>query len=48
MTKKEAENYLYNLWENGDLPSNFTIDHSEYEEALEFTIKNGYYYLYAD
>jgi len=48
MKKAEAELYLYNEWECGNLPSNFTTDHSEYQEALKFTIKNGYYYLYAE
>ena len=48
MTEIEAENYLYELWQNGELPSNFTEDHSEYDAALKFTIKNGYYYLYAE
>lgn len=41
LTKKQAELYLYNLWENGECNSNFTEDHSEYEEAVEYLMKNG-------
>lgn len=43
MTKTEAINYLYEQWQNGELPPNFTDDHSEYFKALIFTMKNGYY-----
>ena len=48
MTEKESRNYLYNLWENGTLPNNFTEEHSQYDVALEFTIENGYYHLNAE
>ena len=48
MTEKTAKNYLYELWQNGELPSNFTEYHSEYDTALEFTIRNGFYYLHAE
>jgi hypothetical protein len=34
MTRQEAENQLYGLWENGEVPSNFTEEHSEYERAV--------------
>ena len=43
LTKKEAKEYLYNEWLNGNLDSNFTEDHSQYDCALEFTMKYGYY-----
>lgn len=42
MTKKEAHNYLYSLWENGKVPSNFTEDHSEYNRAIGQVIKLGH------
>jgi hypothetical protein len=42
MTRQEAENILYNMWENGEIPSNFTEDHSEYETAVKFVMANGY------
>jgi len=48
MTRQEAELYLYSQWANGELPSNFTNDHSEYENAINFTMKFGYYNLNAD
>jgi len=41
MSKKEAIDYLYSLWENGICNSNFTEDHSEYEEAIEYLTKFG-------
>jgi hypothetical protein len=48
MNRQEAECYLFEQWENGELPSNFTEDHSEYECAVIFTMKNGYYYFEAE
>lgn len=48
MTEKESRNYLYNLQENGTLPNNFTEEHSQYENAINFTMKFGYYNLNAD
>lgn len=42
LTEKQAQNKLYSLWENGDIPSNFTEDHSEYDIALLNMMKNGY------
>jgi hypothetical protein len=42
MTKKQAESKLYSMWENGELPSNFTDDHSEYSRAVEQLIRLGY------
>jgi hypothetical protein len=41
-TRKEAHEILYSMWENGELPSNFTEDHSHYEDALLFVMKHGY------
>ena len=42
MTKKQAKLKLYSMWENGELPSNFTEDHSEYETAVNQLVKLGY------
>ena len=42
MTKKEAHNYLYALWENGIVPSNFTEEHSEYSRGIEQVMKLGH------
>ena len=43
MNKKEAENYLYELWQNGELPSNFTEDHSSYNDALKYVMCYDYF-----
>jgi hypothetical protein len=42
MNRQEAENELYSMWENGEIPSNFTEDHSEYEDAVIYLMKYGY------
>jgi hypothetical protein len=42
ITKAVAHDILYNMWENGEVPSNFTEDHSEYERAIECIIKHGF------
>lgn len=42
MSRKRAEEYLYNLWHDFKIPSNFTEDHSEYEDAVEQVMKLGY------
>lgn len=42
MTEKKAHEYLYSLWENGEVPSNFTEDHSEYYRAVEQVMELGY------
>ena len=41
MTEQEAKDELYSMWKNGELPSNFTEDHSEYERALEQMMEFG-------
>lgn len=41
MTREQAEMALYELWENGEIPSNFTEDHSEYERAVEEMMEMG-------
>ena len=41
MDRIEAENYLYELWQNGLIPDNFTEDHSEYETAIKQLVKTG-------
>lgn len=43
MKRQEAENLLYSMWENGEVPSNFTEDHSEYSDAVKFVMKYGYF-----
>jgi hypothetical protein len=42
MTKKQAKDFLYNMWENNEVPSNFTEDHSEYNRAVEQLMDLGY------
>lgn len=42
MTRKQAKKQLYLMWENGELPNNFTEDHSEYSRAIECLMNNGY------
>jgi hypothetical protein len=42
LTKKQAEEKLYSMWEDGEVPSNFTEDHSEYERAVKQMMKLGY------
>lgn len=41
MTEAEAEQYLYCLWEEGQVPSNFTCEHSEFERAIERIMELG-------
>ncbi|OIQ17673.1 MAG: hypothetical protein BM557_08270 [Flavobacterium sp. MedPE-SWcel] len=41
MTDQEARDYLYSLWENGEVPDNFNEDHSDYEKALLYTKDKG-------
>jgi hypothetical protein len=43
MNKQDAENLLYVMWENGELPSNFTEDHSDYYYAVQYTMKHEYF-----
>jgi hypothetical protein len=43
MTKKKAEQYLYELWEQGEVPANFTEDHTHYDEALKIVMLKGYF-----
>ena len=42
MTKKQAKGKLYSMWENGEVPSNFTEDHSEYSRAVSQLMKLSY------
>jgi len=42
MTRQQAEDALYAMWENGEVPSNFTEDHSEYWRAVEQMMELGY------
>lgn len=41
MTRKQADNFLYELWEDGIIPSNFTEDHSSYEDVIEHLLNFG-------
>jgi hypothetical protein len=40
MTELEARNYLNDLWQNGEIPDNFTDGHSDYDKAVNHTMKN--------
>lgn len=42
MSEQKAHNELYSMWENGELPSNFTEEHSEYYRAVECMMEYGY------
>ena len=43
MSEVKAKEKLYLMWENGEVPSNFTEDHSEYSRAVEQVMKFGYF-----
>ena len=45
MTKQKAKNLLYNLWQNGEIPNNFNENHSDYEKAVNYIMKNGQFDL---
>ncbi len=40
-TRQQAHDYMYNLWENGLIPPNFTEDHCFYETAIQHLLKFG-------
>jgi hypothetical protein len=42
MNRKQAENKLYLMWEDGSIPSNFTQEHSEYSRAVDCLMEFGY------
>jgi hypothetical protein len=42
ITKAVAQDILYRMWENGEVPPNFTEDHSEYERAVDCVATHGY------
>jgi hypothetical protein len=42
MSRSKAMELLYEMWENGEVPSNFTEDHSEYESAIQHLMRFGY------
>ena len=44
MTEKQAKDKLYNMWENGEVPPNFTEDHSEYKRAVVHLMLHGELY----
>ncbi|MFD2915339.1 hypothetical protein [Psychroserpens luteus] len=41
MTEQDAKNHLYDLWQNGEIPNNFTEDHSDFYKAVNYTKKNN-------
>jgi hypothetical protein len=41
MTKRQAHKTLHAMWENGEIPSNFTEDYSEYDRAIEQIMEFG-------
>ena len=43
LTKTEAEIYLHELWEQGELPTNFTEDHTDYEDVVVNVMINGFF-----
>ena len=43
ISKQDAHDLLYEMWQNGEVPSYFTESHSEYDEAVKFTINYGYF-----
>ena len=42
MTEQEAKSRLYSMWENGEIPANFTEDHSNYWKAVKQLMEYGY------
>ena len=42
MTWAEAKKKLYQMWEAGELPSNFTPGHSEFSRAVKQMMQRGY------
>ena len=42
LTEQEAIDLLYNMWENMEVPTNFTEDHSYYSEAVKQIMELGY------
>ena len=42
LTEIQAHNLLYELWQYGYVNSNFTEDHSEYDEVLLDVMEKGY------
>lgn len=42
MTQQQAYEKLRSMWENGEVPSNFTEGHSEYSRAVEQLMTLGY------
>lgn len=41
MSRQEAEDKLYSMWSDGEIPSNFDQEHSEYETAVQQMMKYG-------
>ncbi len=41
MTTIEAKAHLLELWQNGEIPNNFDENHSDFDKAIKYTIKNG-------
>lgn len=41
MTKKEAEYYLYELWQKGEVPQYFDKNHADYYSAIAYTIEHN-------
>ena len=42
LTEQEAIDLLYNMWENMEVPTYFTEDHSYYSEAVKQIMELGY------
>jgi hypothetical protein len=43
ITRQEAENILPEMWSNAVVDSDFTEEHSEYEETVKSIIRHGYF-----
>tara|TARA_R110000782_G_scaffold56673_1_gene118785 strand:- start:1655 stop:1801 length:147 start_codon:yes stop_codon:yes gene_type:complete len=41
MSRTEAENELFSMWQNGEVPSNFTEEHTDYESAIKELMNTG-------
>lgn len=41
MTAKDAEIYIYEMWQNRKLPADFTDQHPRYAEMLSLVLTKG-------
>lgn len=43
MTEQEALHHLEELWQNGEIPNNFTEGQTEFDKAVKYTMKNDHF-----